>query len=202
MKLYFSAGACSLAPHIALREGALPFELVRVNVAKRQLPDGGDFNAVNPLGYVPVLGLDDGELLTEGPAILQFIADQAGATALAPAAGTRERARLQSWLAFVNSELHQSLGQLFNPNLHASTREAVTTRIRGRLDWAARQLQGRSFLVGARYSIADIYLFTILSWLRHVGLSISDWPALVEHSQRVATRPAVQAALAAEAAGA
>jgi glutathione S-transferase len=202
MRLDFSPGACSLAPHIALREGALPFELVRVNVAKRQLPDGGDFDAINPLGHVPVLALADGELLTEGPALLQFIADQASAAALAPPAGTRERTRMQSWLAFINSELHQGLGQLFNPSLHASTREAVTTRIRGRLDWAAQQLKGRSFRVGDRYSVADIYLFNILSWLRHVGLSISDWPALAEHSQQVAARPAVQAALAAEAAGA
>jgi glutathione S-transferase len=199
MKLYYSPGACSLAPHIALREAGFPVDLVRVNVAKRELQGGGDFTAINPLGYVPVLALDDGDLLTEGPAILQFIADQASATVLAPKAGTRERTRLQSWLAFINSELHQSLGTLFNPNLHTSTREAVVVRIRGRLDWAAQQLQGRAFLVGERYSVADIYLFNILSWLRHVGLSISDWPSLADHSRRVSARPAVQAALAAEA---
>jgi glutathione S-transferase len=199
MKLYYAPGACSLAPHIALREAGLPLDLIRVHVAKRELQGGGDFTAINPLGYVPVLALDDGELLTEGPAILQFIADQALAAALAPPAGTRERTRLQSWLAFINSELHQSLGTLFNPMLHSSTREAVIVRVRGRLDWAARQLQGRKFLVGGHYSIADIYLFNILSWLRHVGLSIADWPALAEHSHRVSARPAVQAALIKEA---
>jgi glutathione S-transferase len=199
MKLYFSPGACSLAPHIALREAGLPVDLICVNVAKREVQGGGDFAAINPLGYVPVLALDDGELLTEGPAILQFIAGQAPAAALAPAAGTRERTRLHSWLAFINSELHQSLGTLFNPNLHASTREAVVARVRGRLDWAAQQLKGREFLVGDRYSVADIYLFNILSWLQHVGLSIADWPSLAAHSQRTGARPAVQAALAAEA---
>jgi glutathione S-transferase len=201
MKLYYSPGACSLAPHITLREAGIPADLIRVNVAKRELQGGGDFSAINPLGYVPVLALDDGELLTEGPAILQFIADQAPAAALAPLAGTRERARLQSWLAFINSELHQALGTLFNPHLHASTHMAVVVRLRSRLDWAGRQLQGRRWAVGERYSIADIYLFNILSWLRHVGLSIADWPSLAVHSQQVAERSAVQAALAAEARG-
>jgi glutathione S-transferase len=187
MKLYYSPGACSLAPHIAIREAGLPLDLVRVNVPKREIQGGADFTLINPLGYVPVLAFDDGETLTEGPAILQFIADQAPAKALAPAAGTRERSRLHSWLSFINSELHQSLVTLFNADAHASTRESVGVRLRGRLDWAAR------------YSVADIYLFNIMSWLRHVGLSLSDWPELAAHSARVAGRPAVQAAIKAEA---
>jgi glutathione S-transferase len=199
MKLYYSPGACSLAPHIAIREAGLPLDLVRVNVPKREIQGGADFTLINPLGYVPVLAFDDGETLTEGPAILQFIADQAPAKALAPAAGTRERSRLHSWLSFINSELHQSLVTLFNADAHASTRESVGVRLRGRLDWAARQLQGREYLVANRYSVADIYLFNIMSWLRHVGLSLSDWPELAAHSARVAGRPAVQAAIKAEA---
>jgi glutathione S-transferase len=200
MKLYFSPGACSLAPHIALREANLKFQLVRVNVAKRELQSGGDFSLINPLGYVPVLEFDDGEHLKEGPAILQFIADEAPGSALAPAAGTRARARLNAWLAFISSELHQSLGTLFNnTQIPESTRESVAVRLRGRLDWVTRELRGREFLVEDRYSVADIYLFNILTWLRHVGLSIADWPALVAHSQRVGTRAAVRAALRAEA---
>jgi glutathione S-transferase len=199
MKLYYSPGACSLAPHIALREAGMPFDLVRVNVQKREVQGGSDFKLVNPRGYVPVLEFNDGETLTEGPAILQCIADLAPSAQLAPPAGTRERARLQSWLAFINSELHQNLGALFNSTLHTSTREGVVTRLRGRLEWANRELLGHRYLVGDSYSVADIYLFNIMGWLRHVGLSLADWPALASHSALIAERPAVQAALQAEA---
>jgi glutathione S-transferase len=160
--------------------------------------DGTDFLTINPRGYVPILVLDDGQQLSEGPAIVQYIADRAPAAQLAPAAGSFERTRLQEWLGFINSELHQNFGLLFNPALHASTRDTVVRKLRARLDWVSEQIQGKRFALGEQFSVADGYLFAVLGWTRFFGMNLADWPVLAEHSGRVASRPAVQAALRAE----
>lgn len=198
MKLYHSPGACSLAPHIVLREAALTFEPVRVDLKTHTLADGSDYRAIHGRGCVPLLELDDGQRIGEVPAILQYLADRAPAAGLAPAAGTLDRTRLQEWLGFVNSELHPDFGLLFDRHLPAETRAAVTTRLRARLDWAQQRLQGRAHVLGERFSVADAYLFVILGWTRLVGLDVRDWPALAAHTQRVAARPAVRAAMVAE----
>jgi glutathione S-transferase len=198
MKLYYSPGACSLSPHIALREAGLEVELIKVDPATRRLEDGTDFLTINPRGYVPILVLDDGQQLSEGPAIVQYIADRAPAAQLAPAAGSFERTRLQEWLGFINSELHQNFGLLFNPALHASTRDTVVRKLRARLDWVSEQIQGKRFALGEQFSVADGYLFAVLGWTRFFGMNLADWPVLAEHSGRVASRPAVQAAMRAE----
>lgn len=198
MKLYFSPGACSLSPHIALREAGLSFEAVRVSIKSRKTADGADFDAINPKGYVPVLEWDDGERLTEGPAIVQWIADQAPASGLAPAAGTRERVRLQEWLGFINSELHKGFGPLFSPAFDDAAKAAAKAALEKRLDWLEAQWQGRTHLMGEGFSVADGYLFTVLGWGGHVGIDLARWPALQAFHARVGARPAVQAALRAE----
>jgi glutathione S-transferase len=193
MKLYYSPGACSLAVHIALREARILPNLVKVDLTTHTLPDGTDYRRVNPLGQVPVLVLEDGQLLTQGAAILHYIADH-----LDPALGNAmPRRRFGESLAFIGSELIPTLGPLFNPTLHAGARDALLARLRPRLDWMTQRLQG-DFLGGERYSVADAYLFTIFSWLTPLKIDASAWPALVAHSGRVAARPAVLAALRAE----
>lgn len=197
MKLYYRAGVCSLSPHIALREAGLPFELVAVG-RDRKTADGRDFTTLNPYGYVPALELDDGNVLLEGPAIVQYIADQAPASGLAPAFGTLDRYRLQSVLTFINSELHKLIGAMFNPAFRAEDKPAQIGKIRARLDQFQAQLGQREWLVGDRFTVADGYLFVVLRWLKGFGIDLADWPALAAHHARVAARPAVQAALAAE----
>jgi glutathione S-transferase len=193
MKLYYSPGACSLAVHIALREARITPELVRVDLAAYTLEDGTDFKRVNPLCQVPVLVLDDGQPLTQGAAILHYITDHIDPTL----GNAMPRRRFGEWLAFISSELLPTLGPLFNPALHAGAREALLARVRPRLDWVTQRLQG-DYLGGARYSVADAYLFTIFSWLTPLKIDAAAWPALVAHSGRVAARPAVVAALRAE----
>ncbi|KAA2286079.1 glutathione transferase GstA [Arenimonas fontis] len=197
MKLYYLPGACSLAPHIALREAGLAFDLVRVG-RDRKTEQGEDYLAINPFGYVPALQLDDGRVLTENIAILQYIADLEPAAGLAPARDGFERYRLQSALAFVSTELHKSLGLLFNPALDEAGRKLVGERARARLDTLERSWNGRTWLHGQRYGVADIYQFVVLRWLAHFGMDLREWPSLAAHSARVAERPAVRAALAAE----
>jgi glutathione S-transferase len=198
MKLYYSPGACSLSPHIALRETGLPFELVKVDTKTKLTADGRDFREVNPHGYVPALELDGGEVITEGPAIVQYIADRAPAAGIAPAPGSLERVRVQSALALINSEIHKSIGALFNPALDADGRSAGIQKVEARLDVLDRQLGDAPYLANGEYSVADAYLFVVLRWLRFFKIDVARWPRLAGLVGRVEARPAVQAALAAE----
>jgi len=173
MKLYFSPGACSLSPHIVLRESGLPFELVLASTKTHQLSDGTDYYSINPKGYVPLLELDDGQRLSEGPAIVQYVADQVPARALAPPNGTMARYRVQEWLNFISSEIHKSCGVVFNPAMPEEAKALARGRVTQRLTWVDQQLQGKSFLLGADFSVADAYLFTVVNWAPHLGLDIS-----------------------------
>ena len=198
MKLYYAPGACSLSPHIVAREAGIPLELKKVNVQKKEIDGGGDFRQVNGKGYVPVLELDDGQLLTEGPAIVQYLADRKPEAGLAPKAGSMERYRLQEWLNFVTSELHKALGTFFNPAVTPEWRKGVSDRLELRCEWLAKQLAGKQYLMGDKFSVADAYLFTILNWTPMVKFDLGRWPGLVEYQKRVAQRPKVQEALKAE----
>jgi glutathione S-transferase len=198
MKLFYAPGACSLSPHIALREAGLPFTLHKVDLKAKTIESGGDFNSVNGKGYVPALQLDSGEVLTEGPAIVQYIADQKPAAAIAPAAGTLERYKLQEWLNFITSELHKPMGSMFNPAQTAEWKEAVKATLSKRLDWLVKQLDGKSHLMGEKFSVADGYLFTVLSWASHVSFDLGKWPTLQQYVARIAARPKVAEALKAE----
>ena len=198
MKLYYSAGACSLSPHIVLRESGLPFELVLASTKTHKLADGTDYYGINPKGYVPLLELDNGERLSEGPAIVQYIADQVPAKNLAPANGTMARYRLQEWLNFITSEVHKAFGLLFNPATPEDYKPAVKERILGRLKWVDEQLEGKQYLLGDTFSVADAYLFTVTNWSKFVGLDISGLANLGAFMGRVGARPAVQEALKAE----
>ena len=201
MKLYFSPSACSFSPHIALREAGLEFELVKVDLkAHKVVADGSDFSRINPKGYVPVLELDDGSVLTEGPAIVQYIADRKPESGLAPKAGTLERYRLQEWLGFINSEIHKGFSPLFNPKTPDETKANARANLSRRLAFVAEHLAKNDFLLGKQFSIADGYLFTVLHWGQWTGIDIAQWPALATFVERVASRPSVQAARAAEAA--
>ncbi len=198
MKLYYSTGACSLSPHIALREAGLPFELVLASTKTHKLPDGTDYYSINPKGYVPLLELDNGERLTEGPAIVQYIADQAPAKNLAPANGTMARYRLQEWLTFIGTEVHKTFSPLFNPATTEDARTAAKTRLQGRLGHVNEQLAAKPYLLGDSFSVADGYLFTVTNWAQPVGLDISSLTHLTAFMARVAARPAVQEAMKAE----
>ena len=198
MKLYFSPGACSLSPHIVLRELGLPAELVKVDLAAKTYDGDKDFRAINPKGYVPVLQLDDGSVLTEGPAIVQYLADQKPGAGLAPVNGSLERYRLQEWLNFISTELHKQFSPLFNPQFSEEVKEVQRQRLYGRFDYLAQTLGEQDFLMGTHFSVADAYLFTVLSWSGHVKLDLSRWPALQAYLERVSQRAAVAATLAAE----
>jgi glutathione S-transferase len=198
MKLYYSPGACSLSPHIALAEAGLAHDLVKVDLATHRTADGTDYYAINGKGAVPVLELDDGQRLTEGPAIVQYIADRNPAAGLAPAAGTTDRYRLQEWLNFVTSELHKSFSPLFDGKVPAEYKAMVKQRLGARFDWLSAQLEGRDYLMGGRFTVADGYLFTVLSWCRWVGIDLAQWPVLAAYVARVAARPAVRQAMQAE----
>lgn len=197
MKLYYSQGACSLSPHIALRESGLPFELVKVGRDK-QTSDGRDFRDINPYGYVPALELDNGEILAEGPAIVQYIADSAPAANQAPANGSIERYRVQAALAFVSSELHKTIGSMFNPSITDDVKQATIEKVELRLTQLSKQLEGKQWIANDQYSVADGYLYTVLRWLPIFKIDINRWPVLAAHSARMAERPAVKAALIAE----
>lgn len=198
MKLYYSPGACSLSPHIVLREAGLAFEPVLASTKSHKLQDGTDYYSINPLGYVPMLELDDGTRLREGPAIVQYIADQAPAKNLAPANGTLPRYRLQEWLNYISTEIHKSFSPLFNPNMPDEGKKIYRDRLANRFDFVNRELEGRQYLMGDHFTVADAYLFTVTRWTRPMGIDISAWPNLVAHHERVAARPAVQEALQAE----
>lgn len=196
MKLYFSPGACSLSPHIALLEAGLPFTLEMASTKTHQLKDGTDFYTINPLGYVPVLELDNGQRLREGPAIVQYIADQAPAAKLAPANGTFERYQLQEWLGFIGTEVHKGFSPLFNPNMPDTVKDMARVQVLKRLTWVDSQLAGKDFLMGANFTVADGYLFTVCGWSGFVGVDISGLPNLAKYLQRVGARPSVQKAIA------
>jgi glutathione S-transferase len=199
LRLYYSPGACSLSPHIVLREIGSVFELERVDATTKTTERGEDFRKVNPKGYVPALMLDDGEVLTEGAAIVQYIADTNGADDLAPAAGTLARARLQEHLNFVASELHKAFSPLFHPAASEEAKASAPAEVGRRFDQVERVLgDGRSYLLGDKFSVADAYLFVVSSWAISTGLGLDGWPRLAAFVERVRTRPAVKAAMAAE----
>ena len=201
MKLYFSPSACSLSPHIALREAGLEFELVRVDLKSHTVvADGSDFSKISPKGYVPVLELDDGTRLSEGPVIVQYIADLKPEVGLAPKAGTLARYRLQEWLAFINSEVHKGFGPLFRPTTPDAYKAIARENLVNRLGFVAAHLEQNPFLLGNQFSVADAYLFTVLNWGQWTGIDVQQWPSLAAFQARVAERPAVKEALAAEAA--
>ena len=199
MKLYYAAGACSLSPHIVLRELGLPFSLEAVDLGTKKTASGADYAAINPKGYVPALQLDDGEVLTEGAAIVQYLADKHAPGRLAPAAGTVKRARLNGHLNFISAELHKAFGPLFNPALAPEAREAALANLGRKLDVVESALaDGRAHITGPDFSVADAYLFVVLSWAPNFGVDFARWPRLNEFHQRIANRAAVQAAMEAE----
>lgn len=194
MKLYFSPGACSLSVRIVLIEAGLAFTSERVNLREKRTASGVDFLAINPKGYVPALALDDGTVLTEGPAIVQYLADRAPAAGLLPAVGDVERYQVIGWLSFISSELHKNFSPLFNPAASEDLRAHARKMLALRLANVAGHLAGREFL-GTGFSVADAYLFTVLGWTDVVKLSLEEWPVLQAYRGRIAARPAVQQAL-------
>ncbi|ACH84426.1 MULTISPECIES: glutathione transferase GstA [Acidithiobacillus] len=198
MKLYYSPGACSLSPHIILNEGGFSFDRERVDLASKKTETGADYAAINPDGYVPALLLDDGQVLTEGPAIIQYLADRVPEKKLAPPLGTLERYRLMQWLNFISTELHKGFSPLFHPQAPKEWKTVVAAQLGRRLSTVSRQLEGKDWLLGEGFTVADAYLFTVLGWGRHVGIDVEQWPVLQAYQGRVSTRPAVQSALKAE----
>jgi glutathione S-transferase len=198
MKLYFAPGACSLSPHIVLRESGSQFELEQVNNQEKKTKSGADYWSINPKGQVPVLELDNGERLTEGPVIVQYIADKKPDSGLVPACGTPERYRVQEWLNFTTSELHKSFGPLFRPTTPDAYKTISKENIGKRFDWVDQQLAGRQYLMGDKFTVADAYLFTVLRWSSRVEIDLAKWPNLKGYVDRVAARPKVQEALKAE----
>jgi glutathione S-transferase len=198
MKLYYSPGACSLSPHIALEESGLPYEAILAPTKTKVLPDGSDYRLVNPLGYVPYLVLQDGTGLREGPAIVQYIADQAPAQKLAPPNGSLARYQLQSWLNFIGTEVHKGFGPLFNPAFGDDVKAAAKAKLADRLKWIDGELAGRSYLMGDDFTVADGYLFTVTNWAQPMGIDLAPYTHLVAYRARVAARPAVQRAMKAE----
>jgi len=198
MKLYYATGTCALSPHIVLLESGLPFELEKVSLADKKTASGGNYLDVNPKGYVPALQLDDGDVLTEGPAIVQYLADKVPEKQLAPAAGTMARYHLIESLNFISTEVHKSFGTLFRPNVPEETKQAVYDTLASRLQFVEKQLQGRDYLTGNQFSVADAYLFTVLGWAKPLKFDLGRWPAVQAYLQRVAARPTVRAAMVAE----
>jgi len=198
MKLYFAPGVCSLSPHIVLREADLPFTLVKTDIRAKKTAEGGDYRKTNPLGYVPALELDDGTILTEGPAIVQFIADKVPEKRLAPPNGTLDRYKLQSLLNFISSEIHKGFSPLFNPAFPDEAKKVARERLLTRLEHANRLLEGRDYLLGDQFSVADAYLFTTLRWTVPAKIDLTPFPNLVAFMKRVEARPAVRAAMKAE----
>jgi glutathione S-transferase len=195
MRLYYSPGACSLSPHIALLEAGLPYDLVKVDLRAKKLENGDDYLAVNPKGQVPALKLDSGELVTEGPVIVQMIADRAAAKNLAPARDSAERYKLLEWLNFITTELHKNFGPMFSPALADDAKAFFKDRVMGKFKYIDSQLAGRDYLMGKQFSVADGYLFTMLSWADRMKFDLSAMPNLVAYKARVAARPKVQEAL-------
>jgi glutathione S-transferase len=198
MKLYYSPGACSLSPHIALLEAGLPYDLVKVDVRAKKLENGDDYYKVNPKGQVPALGLDSGEIMTEGPVIVQMIADQAAGKNLAPARDSSERYKLQEWLNFITTELHKNFSPLFNPTIPDEVKAFFKDRIMGKFKYADEKLAGRDYLMGKQFTVADGYLYTMLRWADGNKMDLSGLKNLMAYKERVAARPKVQEALTRE----
>ena len=199
MKLYYAPDTCSLSPHIVLRELALAFELVKVDNRNKLTADGRDFRLINPKGYVAALELDDGQIMTEGPAIVQYLADLKPESRLAPPAKSWERVRLQEWLNFITSEIHAGSALLFNKTLSDDVLAIFREKLFRRFDYLQATLDEKAYLLGASFSVADAYLFTVLGWCKLFNIELDRWPALVAYCERISARPAVQAALWAEA---
>ena len=200
MKLYYVPGACSLSPHIVLHEAGMKFEHVLVSMHASgsklgNLPDGTDYYNIHPLGYVPILELDDGTRITEGPAIVQYIADQAPGKNLAPPNGTVKRTQMQSWLNFISTELHKGFGPLFNPATPAEYKTMAVNKLMSRLKWLDGELAGKQYLMGNDFSVADPYLFTVTNWASRLGVDITGFANLAAYRERMAARPAVQTAM-------
>ena len=198
MKLYYSPGACSLSPHIVLQESGLAFQAIKAPTKTHQLEDGTDYYTINPLGYVPYLVFDDGRTLHEGPAIVQYLADQVPEKKLAPANGTWERYKLQEWLNVIGTELHKGFSPLFNPATPEEVKVAAKERLMARLKWVDAQLAGKQYLMGDSFTVADAYLFVVTNWTKPTGIDISALSNLAALRGRVAARPAVVAAMKAE----
>jgi glutathione S-transferase len=198
MKLYYSPGACSLSPHITLHESGLKFEVIAAPTKTHKLPDGTDYYTINPLGYVPLLELDDGTRLREGPAIVQYIADQVPDKKLAPANGSMARYKLQEWLTFIGTEVHKGFSPLFNPATPDAVKASAKDRLLQRLAWVDSELAGKQYLMGDSFSVADPYLFTVTNWTKPTNVDISNLANLMAFRARMAARPAVQAAMKAE----
>ena len=198
MKLYFAPGACSLSPHIVAREFGLPIEIKKVNNKEKTIEGGGDYWKINGRGYVPALELDNGEILTEGPAIVQYLADQKPESGLAPKAGTLERYRLQEWLNFLTSEVHKQFSPLFRPTTPEDYKPIAKQYIATRFDWLDKQLAGKDYLMGKTFTVADAYLFVLLNWTKAQQIDLAKWPNLAAFQKRVAARPKVKEAMRAE----
>jgi glutathione S-transferase len=198
MKLYYYPGACSLAPHIAMREAGLEFELEKVSLSTGKTESGGDFKTVNPKGYVPALELDDGQVLTEVAAIVQCLADKAPAAKLAPANGTFDRYRLQEWLNFISSEVHKQFTPFFSGRADDNEKKAAMQMIHLRFDYVTKHLEKSDYLLGEQFSVADAYLYTVTTWAPLIKLDLSPWPAIQKYQARIAERPSVKKAMKAE----
>ena len=198
MKLYYSAGACSLAAHIALEEAGLKYEAISAPTKTKLLPDGSDYRQVNPLGYVPYLVLDDGQALRECAIVCQYVADQAPAKKLIPACGSMARYQLQMWMHFIATELHKGFSPLFNPAMPDEAKKISLARLQDRLKFVDGELAGKTYLMGQDFTVADAYLFTVTNWAKPMAIDLSPYPNLLAWRERVAARPAVQAAMKAE----
>jgi len=198
MKLYYSQGACSLAPHIVMHEAGLAFEAISAPTKTHQLADGTDFYTINPLGYVPFLTLDDGRSLHETPAIVQYLADLVPQKNLVPANGSFERYKLQEWLTFIGTEIHKNFSPLFNPAAPAEAKEQAKQTLAKRLAWVDSELAGKDYLLGEQFTVADAYLFTVTNWARLVKVDLAGFTHLLAYRARVGERPGVQAAMRAE----
>jgi glutathione S-transferase len=198
MKLYFAPGACSLSPHIVLREGGFAFDIERVDLKTKRTASSGDYLKINPKGYVPALQLDDGTILTEGPAIVQYLADQVPDKKLAPPAGTMERYRLMEWLNFITAEIHKTYGAFFKPDTSDASKEAARQLLTKRFSYVAERLQQSSYLMGEDFTVADAYMFVMLTWHHTANLDLASWPTLRAYTERIGARPAVREAQDAE----
>jgi glutathione S-transferase len=198
MKLYYAPGACSLSPHIALLEAGLPYDLVKVDLRAKKLENGDDYLKVNPKGQVPALALDSGELVTEGPVIVQMIADKVAAKNLAPPRDSAERYKLQEWLTYINGELHKNIGPLFNPALSDEAKAVFKDRATGKFKYVDGQLAGKDHLMGTQFTVADGYLFTMLRWADNLKFDLAGLSNLMAYKARVGARPMVQEALTKE----
>ena len=198
MKLYYSPGACSLSPHIVSREAGIPVELKKVNLKDKVVEGGADFRKVNGKGYVPALELDNGQVLTEGPAIIQYLADQKPESGLAPKAGSFERYKLQEWLNFISTEIHKGFSPLFKPNTPDEYKKIARENLAGRFDWLDQQLAGKDYLMGKSFTVADAYLFTVLTWTKPLQIDLGKWPNVAAFVTRVSARPKVKEAMKAE----